>query len=87
MTVPSDSGEQPDEPAMDYPGFLSCNICTCVPRVATPLDRQEWVDAHGRDHRERGEGFSYIVVGPLKPAKLEDIGGGFRLVVHEEDSE
>jgi len=87
MTAPSDSGEQPDEPVVDYPGFLSCNTCNCVPRVAGPSDHQEWVDAHGRDHRQRGEEFSYSVVGPLKAAKLEDIGGGFRRVVREEDGE
>lgn len=85
MTAPSDSGEQPDEPAMDYPGFLSCNNCAVVWRVAGLLAHQEWVAVHGHEHRERGEEFSYIVVGPLKPAKLEDLGGGFRRVIHEED--
>lgn len=72
---------------MDYPGFLSCNDCDVVWRVASPLAHQEWVAVHGHEHRQRGESFSYVVVGPLKAPKLEDIGGGFRLVVYEEDEE
>jgi hypothetical protein len=72
---------------MDYPGFLSCNDCNVVQRVSDPLAHQEWVSVHGLHHRQRGETFSYVVVGPLKPPKFEDIGGGFRRVVYEEDEE